>query len=365
MTQHVIDHASQVGSRRATRSAYLALAYTLLIAYATLNPFSGWHRPDGGWFEFLGVWPRYLTGFDLAINVAAYVPFGLLVGLALTRRLRHPELLIAVTLAGAALSLAMETLQGFVPGRIASLADLLTNTAGCAAGALAAPWLRSPRFQAFAARVRDDLFLEGRVVDWGIALLALWLFAQVNPSLPLMASWRPIPQPEFLPRPFSFLELGSALVNTLAMGTLLAALMQPARRAGIYFLGFLLALAATKWFSAQFLLKPGLELDWLTGEAVLGTGYGLVMAAVIAGAARLRVQLATTAAAVGASIVLASIARPEVASPAAALTLFGWRRGHLLSFTGLTQWLVVLWPYLALLYLALFSRKLGTASRPA
>ncbi len=363
MTQHVIDHASQVGSRRATRSAYLALAYTLLIAYASLNPFSGWHAPEGGVFAFLGVWPRYLTGFDLAINVAAYVPFGLLVGLALTRRLRHPELLMLVTLAGAALSLTMEALQGFVPGRIASLADLLTNTAGCAAGALAAPWLRSPRFHALAAKLRDELFLEGRVVDWGVALLALWLFAQVNPSLPLMASWRPQLLPAFLPQPFNFGEMSSALLNTLAVGALLSALMQPARRFPVYFGAFLVALAATKWVSAQFLLKPGLMLDWLTREAVLGTVYGLVIAAVVARAARLRVQLGIAAGALGASIALASLVRPEVASPAGVLTLFGWRRGHLLSFTGLTQWLAVLWPYLALLYLAGFFRRLGTGSR--
>ena len=363
MTQSVIDHAPQAVSRRATRSAYLALAYTLLIAYASLNPFSGWRAPASGVFAFLGVWPRYLTGFDLAINVAAYVPFGLLVGLALSRRLRHPELLMIVTIAGAALSLGMEALQGFLPGRIAALPDVLTNTAGSALGALPAPWLRTPRFEAFAARLRDDLFLEGRVVDWGVALLALWVFAQINPSLPLMATWRPRLQPEFLPRPFSFYEMGSALLNTLAAGTLLAALMQPARRYAWHLVLFLLALAATKWMSAQFLLKPDLSLDWLSAEAVMGTGYGIVLAAVVAGTARLRVQLGAAAAALAGSIALASVARPEVASPVAALTLFDWRRGHLLTFTGLTQWLAVLWPYLALLYLAMFYRRLGTGSR--
>ncbi|HSD60261.1 MAG TPA: VanZ family protein, partial [Burkholderiales bacterium] len=185
MSQPITDLARHVRKERAPLGVYLAGAYTLLIIHASLNPFTGWRSAPDGMLAFLGTWPRYVTAFDVAVNIAGYVPFGLLLGLALARRLRQPELMLVVAALGTALSFSMEALQSLLPGRIASLVDLLANGAGAALGAAAAPWLRHPRFKARAFALRNAMFLQGRTVDWGLALLGLWLFAQTNPALPL------------------------------------------------------------------------------------------------------------------------------------------------------------------------------------
>ena len=120
---------------------YLFLAYTLLIAYASLSPFTGWRVPASDVLHFLTVWPRYITRHDVFINILAYIPFGLLAALTLYRWRKHDMAIVPIVIAtamGAALSLSMETMQVFIPGRVAELTDLLTNTAGSLVGAILA-----------------------------------------------------------------------------------------------------------------------------------------------------------------------------------------------------------------------------------
>ncbi|MEO5671231.1 MAG: VanZ family protein, partial [Ramlibacter sp.] len=65
----------------------LAQAYVALIVYASLYPFSGWRDQGIAPWEFL--WsplPRYWTGFDVAANVAGYIPLGFLLALSFLRR---------------------------------------------------------------------------------------------------------------------------------------------------------------------------------------------------------------------------------------------------------------------------------------
>ena len=64
----------------------LALIYAVLIVYASMYPFVQWS--DTGvmpWAYLLAPFPRYWTGFDVAINVAGYVPLGGLLALATLR----------------------------------------------------------------------------------------------------------------------------------------------------------------------------------------------------------------------------------------------------------------------------------------
>jgi len=120
---------------------YLLLAYTLLIVYASLSPFTGWRVPAGNVLHFLTVWPRYITRYDVFINILAYFPLGFLAALSLYHWRNNDTTVMPVVIAaaaGAALSLSMETLQVFIPGRVAALPDLLTNTAGSLAGAILA-----------------------------------------------------------------------------------------------------------------------------------------------------------------------------------------------------------------------------------
>src|SRR6187551_2470572 len=65
----------------------LSQAYSGLVVYASLYPFTGWRDQGIAPWEFL--WsplPKYWTGFVVAANVAGYVPLGFLLALSFLRR---------------------------------------------------------------------------------------------------------------------------------------------------------------------------------------------------------------------------------------------------------------------------------------
>ena len=120
---------------------YLALAYAALVVYASLHPFTGWRDPVLPPWVFLdAAWPRYWTGFDLAINALAYVPLGFFAALALRGLL--PAWLAACcgALSAAVLSFALECAQSWLPTRVPSNLDLASNALGGALGAFLTLW---------------------------------------------------------------------------------------------------------------------------------------------------------------------------------------------------------------------------------
>jgi VanZ family protein len=77
----------------------------------------------------------------------------------------------------------MELLQNYVPGRVASLSDLATNTLGAAAGALLA--------LVFAPEIIPPLYSQVRRASQGAALLvACWGAYQLYPFFPIFSSTR-------------------------------------------------------------------------------------------------------------------------------------------------------------------------------
>lgn len=69
-------------ARRSWLVEYLAVAYTVLVVYASLYPFSVRLPLASAPFAFLfKAWPRYYTVADVALNVLGYLPLGLLVAL--------------------------------------------------------------------------------------------------------------------------------------------------------------------------------------------------------------------------------------------------------------------------------------------
>ena len=121
-------------------AAWAALAYSLVIIYASLQPLSGWHAAAAPFGAFLAApWPRWITLEDIGFNFVAYLPLGFLMTLALCARL-HPGSAVLLAASGCALlSLTLETAQQFLPTRFASTVDLLVNACGGGAGALIAP----------------------------------------------------------------------------------------------------------------------------------------------------------------------------------------------------------------------------------
>lgn len=160
----VPDHA-----RRGLLRLLVVLA--LLIAYVSLYPFR--FRTDLVLPE-----PPY-SAVDMVANVLLFLPFGLLarwlsgVGHAADRATRNR--LALWLLAGASLAAALQWLQLFVPGRLASLMDVGMNWIGLGCGAAMAPWLSPRRWQRL-----DTFWFDSRA---GLLLIA-WLSAQLSPFLP-------------------------------------------------------------------------------------------------------------------------------------------------------------------------------------
>ena len=97
---------------------------------------------------FTAPWPRYVTAFDMVVNVAGYVPFGFLAVAALRPRVRGAGAFVLAAASAALLSLVLEAAQTYLPARFASNLDLLCNLAGAALGAalaLSARAVRAPR----------------------------------------------------------------------------------------------------------------------------------------------------------------------------------------------------------------------------
>lgn len=347
------------GSRLAR---YLALAYTLLIVYASLSPFTGWRDPGGQFLSFLTTpWPRYYTRFDIIINFLAYLPLGFLAALAFLSRLKALSSTVAATLACCFLSVVMEAVQGYLPGRISSNLDLLMNGLGSLSGAIMAARAGHLPLITQLASLRDKWFLPGSIGDWGLALLALWFFAQLNPSLPLLGivffsqdmnlpfTGHPAP------RPFSLPGTLSVTLNLTAVGLLLIATMRSAKTAVAALLALVLVASLIKLLASVVLLRPEALFQWIGPEVAIGIGYGLFLIVMILTLNRHRIIFLCAIA-----LVLAAIAahiQPGQANPALALRLFNWHYGQLLNYTGLVRAVAELWPFLALLYLFVFSRR--------
>ncbi len=104
---------------------------------------------------------------------------GFCLALALEPRLGRGAALLGAVVAGGLLSLAMEIAQASIAIRVPSLRDLVLNTAGAAAGALA-----GSAWHSLGARMTPRAGPRGRAGAVAIALLVLWLIARLWPLLP-------------------------------------------------------------------------------------------------------------------------------------------------------------------------------------
>ena len=80
------------------------------------------------------------TVWDLSTNIFGFVPFGFLFVAYLTwnRNVKHAA--IVTILCGAAISLAIEILQEYIPGRDSGMLDIITNTSGTILGVALFRW---------------------------------------------------------------------------------------------------------------------------------------------------------------------------------------------------------------------------------
>jgi VanZ family protein len=334
---------------------YLLAVYAFLVVYGSLYPFAGWRDQGLSPFEYLTApLPRYLTGFDLAANVVTYFPLGFLAVLAVAPRVRGRAAVVCAVVLAAILSLVLEALQAYLPDRIPSNVDLATNVLGGFLGAIAglAAW-RAVVARGGAHALRDRLFVAGAATDAGLVLLALWLFAQLNPGTLAFASgdlrgfFETAEAELYAPETFVRIEAAVAGLNVIAVALVVALLAnagQPVRLFALVVIS-LAALARAGAFAVLF--SPGEALAWLTPGAGAGLAIGLAAAALLVGLPR-RWVVAAAGLALMTATALVNLA-PE--NPYLAHSLAAWPQGHFLNFNGLTRLVSALWPFAALFYL--------------
>lgn len=346
--------SAQPVQRRSTRLNRLLLAgYFLLTIYGSLYPFTGWRDNQLPLFDFLQHgWPRWTTRFDLLVNVLAYLPLGFMLCALIQVRLKPVRTFLLAVMLGSLLSLGLEATQAFLPTRVSSISDWVTNSLGTLLGALLG--LRYGRMLSTDAtlhRWRTRRLVRGHSGDWALALLALWWLALLDPETPLFATgdFRSLLGIElalpFTAQRFFMLEMLVTLCGMLAAGLIgWQALREksPWPIPCVLIVGLII-----KFFSAALLMSGDTVSLWLSSSALAG----MICGSVLLGMALFMpatAQQITAALALLLGVMLINLIpdNPYMADPISA-----WRAGHFLNFNGLTRLVSALWPFLALPYL--------------
>ena len=352
---------------RRTAAWPLAWIYALLIVYASLYPFDQW-RVQGiaPWAFLWAPLPRYWTGFDVVSNVLGYVPLGFLCALAIHRTRPSAHAIAWATLAAAALSLSMESLQMFLPARVPSNVDGALNVVGALLGAMTARALEWAGALDHWSRFRERWFVPES--SGALALLALWppalLFPvavpfglgqilerleaavaqemQGSPLLDLLPLREVELQPLLPINEMLCVAFGLLLPCLLAYSVLRQTRQRLAMAAGLLVLGLL-----GSALSAALTYGPTHTWQWLGSEVLIGVAAAAVAALVLC-LVPARLCLVLMLILLVWQLALLNNASADVYF---AQTVQAWEQGRFIRFHGVIQWLGWLWPYGLLAYL--------------
>jgi len=345
----------------------LAGIYAVLIIYASLYPFENWRAQGVDWTAFLfAPWPRYWTVFDVHSNVWGYAPLGFIVALALRRSARQLPAVVLAVLACSALSLAMESLQLFLPARVASNLDWLLNTAGALLGASAAWTLDRFGFINRWSRFRANWFATD--ARFSLVILALWPVALLFPaSVPMglgqvleraedalalrlqdtfLLDWLPVREVELQP----LLPIYEALC--VCLGQLLPCMLafSVIRHLHQKLIAWLMLLGLGLGFtslSAALTYGPSHAWAWVSAPVQLA----LMVAAILALQLMWLQEKSLQVLALVCLMLQLTLLNNASASAYFSLTLQNWEQGQFIRFHGLIQWIGWLWPFVLLAYL--------------
>jgi len=296
--------------------------------------------------------------------------------LSLYPLLRGMWAVLAAAVIGLLVSGAMETVQNYLPSRVPSNLDLVTNAGGCLAGAL---------FGAYFARTlldRSRLYILRRRwfaahASQGLVLVLLWPLAQIYPQnylfgngqiLTTLSEWLS----EWLDSDIDLVALlrggdgmaveqfwlSETIITACGMTGAILTLLCLTRR-GAPKLALILALAGmgalVKTLASSLFFAPENALVWLTPGAEGGFLIGLIMLAGLAFAP----QVAQRRLAVVTLLLALIVVNTTPANPYFVSTLQAWQQGKFLNFNGAAQFLGMAWPYLALWFLLLPSHRLN------
>jgi VanZ family protein len=352
-------------SRGFKLAGYVALAYTLVIVYASLQPFTGWRAPPDEVLHFLTApWPRYLTAGDITLNVIAYLPLGAMLFFALRPPLAAAVACLLAILIAAALSLALESIQMFLPTRIASNVDLISNSAGAAIGALGA--LLLTLWNNPLAALRRRVVRADNLGDVGLLVVALWILVQFDPARLALSSGDLRDTlgitPMFTHTSHAYLlaEAAVAALAVLAMGLLVSLLMQ-SRRYALRAMALTLLLTLTaKSIAAILLGRAASWLQWLTPGVALGLAAGGIVVLLLLWLAPMaRAMSAILCLVAGVVVVNVTPENPYQMLPAHLLSV---QPTHLSNFGNIVRTLSMCWPFAAFVLLLALTRTRAGAS---
>lgn len=372
------SHAALLGPPltrpRASPLARAALvAYAVLVIYSGLSPWSGWRDLGVSPWAFLEApTPRYLTRFDLIVNVLGYLPLGVLGVLALHPRLRGAAAVLATTAAGGLLAGSIEALQTYLPARVASNIDLATNSAGTLLGALlAAPLAAGLIDRGRLMQLRGRWFR--RDASFLLVVLSLWPAAQTA-ALPMLFAngalldgaavlewlgWVSAQQRDaiFGPAEFVLAEAVVVVAGVLSTGLAAVTIMQPGAPRVRLLLALMTAALALRSLAYALSFGPDQAFVWLTPGAIGGLLLGLLTLLVMAHAGARAVH----AAALAATVIWIAAVNLVPVNPYHVDWLAGFRPGRLAHFHAVAHWLSLAWPLL--LAAALLARRTSPAGR--
>jgi hypothetical protein len=187
-------------------------------------------------------------------------------------------------------------------------------------------------------------------VDFGLALLGLWLFTQLHPSAVLFGNGDlrdllvPPEGQAHGPQHFAFLEAITAAANVVGVALVGAALTANARVGRIVVLAVVGLALAVKTAAFAVVMRAEDFLRWLTPGAMEGIAAGLLLAMAAVALPR-TLRLALAAVLIMAATVLVNVAPPNPYYIASHKTV---QRDHFLNFNGLTRLVSAGWPFAAL-----------------
>jgi len=375
MSESALTHPAHTPASPSTAAKASALArigllfYMLLVVYASWYPLSGWR--DNGllpWSYLFEHMPRYWTRFDFAANVLGYIPLGALAVLALYPLLRTLPALVLTLVCGLLLTVLMEAVQTYLPTRVASNLDVLTNTLGLAIGAGLGSWARRYVLEQSRLRMLRDHWFSDQA-SRGLIVIGLWPLAQIYPQaylfghgqvLPTLSAWLT----DWLDTPVDLSQLfwseynvsveqyllAEVIITACCMtGAVLTLLCQMRSNAPKLRIALLLVLSAlaVKAMASAILFTPDNAFTWLTPSAA----GGLLIGAIMLGGLSYAPPLAQRHTGILSLLVCLLVLNLAPANPYFLSTLQDWVQGKFLNFNGAAQFLSLIWPFFALWFL--------------
>jgi VanZ family protein len=327
--------------------------------YASLQPFAGWRAPPDEVLHFLTApWPRYAAPGDITLNILAYMPLGAMLFYALRPPLAAAVACVLAIMLSAALSLALESTQMFLPSRIASNVDLISNSAGSAIGALGALLLAF--WNDPLAAVRRRVIRADSLGDCGLLIAALWVLVQFHPARLAFGSGDLRDTLDITPmfthtsHAYLLAEAAVAGFAVIAMGLLVSLLVLSRRYALRAMAATLVLTLVAKSVAAILVGRAANWLQWLTPGVALGLATGGILLLLLLWIApRARAAIAILCLIAGVAVVNVTPENPYQTPPAHILSA---QPTHLNNFGNIVRTLSKCWPFAALILLLALAR---------